>query len=98
MIHAIQPDLISEPIVLFVISTTGSGVEPRDMTAIWNMLLRSDLPEDLFEGLPFAVFGLGDTSYEKFCWTAKVLSRRMKSLGATEICERGEADDQDPMG
>ncbi|KAF6749571.1 hypothetical protein DFP72DRAFT_539431 [Ephemerocybe angulata] len=92
------PDLIEEPLVVFVLSTTGSGVEPRAMTALWNMLLRADLPGDLFEDLPFAVFGLGDTSYEKFCWAAKMLSRRMKTLGATEICERGEADEQDPLG
>ncbi|KAJ2934640.1 hypothetical protein H1R20_g2466, partial [Candolleomyces eurysporus] len=91
-------DLIEEPLVLFVVSTTGSGVEPRAMTALWNILLRSNLPNDLFEGLPFAVFGLGDTSYEKFCWAAKMLSRRMESLGATEICERGEADEQHPLG
>ncbi|KAJ3508725.1 hypothetical protein NMY22_g16521 [Coprinellus aureogranulatus] len=62
------------------------------------MLLRSDLPEDIFEGLPFAVLGLGDSSYERFCWAAKLLSRRMNSLGATEICPRGEANEQDQLG
>ncbi|KAJ6577333.1 riboflavin synthase domain-like protein [Mycena capillaripes] len=91
-------DLISETLVLFVISTTGSGSEPRAMTLMWKTLLRSDLPADLFDDLSFAVFGLGDTAYEKFCWPAKKLSRRLVSLGATEICERGEGDDQDPLG
>ncbi|KAF7330350.1 NADPH-dependent diflavin oxidoreductase 1 [Mycena venus] len=91
-------DLISETLVLFVISTTGSGAEPRSMTSMWKTLLRSDLPADLFDDLSFAVFGLGDTAYEKFCWPAKKLSRRLASLGATEICERGEGDDQDPLG
>jgi sulfite reductase alpha subunit-like flavoprotein len=93
-----KPDLISENLVIFVASTTGSGVEPRAMTELWNTLLRSDLPEDLFEGLPFAVFGLGDTSYESFNWAAKKLSRRMQSLGAEEIMERGEGDEQHPLG
>jgi len=93
-----QPDLIEEPLVVFVVATTGSGVEPRAMTAFWNMLLRSDLPPDLFDGLPIAVFGLGDSAYEKFCWAAKMLSRRMTSLGAIEICEKGEADEQNHMG
>ncbi|KAF9007017.1 hypothetical protein BDQ17DRAFT_1324286 [Cyathus striatus] len=37
------------------------------------------------EDLPFAVF-------------AKKLSRRMISLGATEICTRGEGDEQHPLG
>ncbi|TEB33682.1 riboflavin synthase domain-like protein [Coprinellus micaceus] len=90
--------LPEEPLVVFVLATTGSGVEPRSMTALWNTLLRSDLPEDLFEGLPFAVLGLGDSSYERFCWAAKLLSRRMNSLGATEICPRGEANEQDQLG
>lgn len=94
----VQSDLISETLVLLVISTTGSGVEPRAMSLMWKTLLRSDLPSDLFDELSFAVFGLGDSAYEKFCWPAKKLSRRFVSLGATEICERGEGDDQDPLG
>ncbi|THU80848.1 riboflavin synthase domain-like protein [Dendrothele bispora CBS 962.96] len=91
-------DLISEPLVFFVVSTTGSGIEPRSMTPLWNMLLRSDLPKDLFDELHFAIFGLGDTSYEKFCWPAKKLARRMESLGATKIYATGEGDDQHPLG
>jgi sulfite reductase alpha subunit-like flavoprotein len=96
--HPSQPELISEKLVIFVVSTTGSGTEPRSMASLWRMLLRSDLPVDLFEDLLFAVFGLGDTSYEKFCWPAKKLARRMSTLGATEICERGEGDDQHQLG
>ncbi|KAK0239927.1 hypothetical protein EDD85DRAFT_823794 [Armillaria nabsnona] len=91
-------DLINESLIVFVIATTGSGVEPRSMTSLWNMLLRSDLPPDLFEDIHFTVFGLGDSAYERFCWPAKKLSRRMKGLGATEIYERGEGDDQHMLG
>ncbi|TFY74580.1 hypothetical protein EWM64_g9432 [Hericium alpestre] len=91
-------DIVSETLAVFVVSTTGTGKEPRAMTPLWNMLLRSDLPPDLFEDLEFAVFGLGDTAYEKFCWPAKKLSRRLESLGATEICPRGEGDDQHTLG
>lgn len=87
-----------EDLVVFIVSTTGSGVEPRSMTPLWNMLLSARLPADLFEDLSFAVFGLGDTSYEKFCWPAKLLSKRLESLGATEVCERGEGDEQHPLG
>ncbi|KAF9231055.1 hypothetical protein BU15DRAFT_90988 [Melanogaster broomeanus] len=87
-------ELVSEHLVLFVVSTTGSGTEPRAMTPLWNLLLRSDLPDDLFEDLDFGIFGLGDSAYEKFCWPAKKLSRRLTNLGAHEICDRGEGDDQ----
>ncbi|KAH9919058.1 riboflavin synthase domain-like protein [Fomitopsis serialis] len=93
------PDnLISEDLVLFSVATTGSGREPRALTPLWNLLLRSDLPRDLFEDLSFAVFGLGDSAYEKFCWPAKLLSRRLVGLGAGEICARGEGDDQHHLG
>ena len=68
------------------------------MTPLWNLLLRSDLPKDLFEDLSFAVFGLGDSAYEKFCWPAKLLERRLHTLGAKTIVSRGEGDDQDHLG
>ncbi|KAJ7056549.1 hypothetical protein C8F01DRAFT_1154064 [Mycena amicta] len=79
-------DLISEPVVIFVVATTGSGIEPRSMSSMWKTLLRSDLPPDLFEDLSFALFGLGDSAYEKFCWPAKKLARRLESLGAHQLC------------
>ena len=94
----VQSDLIHETLIIFIVSTTGSGQEPRSMTTLWNMLLRSDLPDDILEDLHFAVFGLGDSSYEKFCWPAKKLSRRLVGLGATQICHRGEGDDQHHFG
>jgi len=68
------------------------------MTPLWKSLLRSDLPRDFFEELHYAVFGLGDSSYEKFCWPAKKLSRRLEHLGATAICSRGEGDTQHTHG
>jgi sulfite reductase alpha subunit-like flavoprotein len=68
------------------------------MTTFWSSLLRADLPSDLFDHLHFAVFGLGDAAYEKFCWPAKLLERRLLSLGATQLVERGEADDQHQLG
>ncbi|KZP05434.1 riboflavin synthase domain-like protein, partial [Athelia psychrophila] len=91
-------ELISETTVIFVVSTFGSGTEPRSMTPLWQQLLRSDLPPDLFEDLSFASFGLGDTSYEKFCWPSKLLNRRMENLGGVEICPRGEGDEQHRLG
>ena len=45
----VQSDLIHETLIIFIVSTTGSGQEPRSMTTLWNMLLRSDLPDDILE-------------------------------------------------
>ena len=96
-VPAYQLDLVSEGIVIFVISTTESGVEPRSMTPLWNDLLRH-LPPDTFKDLPFSVFGLGDTSYKKFCWAMKKLSRRLQSLRASEFYQHGEGNEQHPLG
>ncbi|KAL1759766.1 hypothetical protein FB107DRAFT_204590 [Schizophyllum commune] len=90
--------LLTEPLVIFVISTSGSGREPRTASPLFNLLLRADLPHDLFDELSFTVFGLGDSAYEKFCWPAKVLNARLRGLGAHEILARGEGDDQHTMG
>ncbi|KAB5591608.1 hypothetical protein CTheo_4956 [Ceratobasidium theobromae] len=90
--------LIEEPLVIFVCSTTGNGVEPASMTPLWYALLRAELPSDLFEDMDFAVLGLGDSSYQRFNWAAKRLQRRLLGLGGREICDRGEADDQHPRG
>ncbi|CEL56516.1 hypothetical protein RSOLAG1IB_07865 [Rhizoctonia solani AG-1 IB] len=68
------------------------------MTSLWTALLRAELPSDLFEDMEFAVLGLGDSSYQRFNWAAKRLQRRLLSLGGNELCERGEADDQDARG
>lgn len=68
------------------------------MTPLWRQLLRSDLPPDLFEDLAYASFGLGDSSYERFCWPSKLLARRLESLGGTELCKRGDGDEQDNLG
>jgi len=89
---------VSESVVIYIVSTSGTGKEPRTMTPMWRSLLRSDLPNDFFEDLHYAVFGLGDSSYEKFCWPAKKLSRRLERLGATAICPRAEGDTQHTLG
>lgn len=84
--------------VVFIVSTTGSGSDPRAMNGLWSLLARAELPRDLFEGFKYTVFGLGDSAYEKFCWPAKKLDRRLEHLGAQKLIARGEGDDQHPMG
>lgn len=46
----------------------------------------------------YAVFGLGDSSYGKYNWVGKKMSRRLDALGATAVVERGEGDDQNEWG
>lgn len=84
--------------VVTVCATTGNGVEPRSMSSFWKSLVRADLPHDLLDHLDVASFSLGDSSYERFCWAGKKLHRRLKALGAHDIIERVDADEQHYLG
>ncbi|TKY88022.1 hypothetical protein EX895_003118 [Sporisorium graminicola] len=91
-------DLVGESLVLFVISTTGQGEFPTSARPFWNFLLRKGIPEDILADVTFSAFGLGDTTYLRFCWPVRLLSRRLKALGAVELVEHGEGDDMHYLG
>lgn len=90
--------LIEEHLVVFVVATTGDGVEPDNMKQAWRFLLKRSLPAQSLQGLRFACLGLGDSSYPKFNYAAKKLSKRLQNLGATSVCPVGLCDDQHDYG
>lgn len=90
--------LIEERLVIFVVATTGDGMEPDNMKHAWRFLLKRSLPSNSLEGLQFACLGLGDSSYSKFNYAAKKLHKRLLNLGATSICPLGLCDDQHDYG
>ncbi|XP_039288461.1 NADPH-dependent diflavin oxidoreductase 1 isoform X2 [Nilaparvata lugens] len=90
--------LINEPLVIFVCSTTGQGDQPDNMKNFWRFLLRKSLPSDSLQNSKFAVLGLGDSSYVKFNFVAKKLHRRLISLGGESLCDVGLADEQHDLG
>ena len=90
--------LPSQPLVLFVCSTTGQGEAPDNMRGLYRFLLRRDLPADSLSGVRTAVFGLGDSSYPLFNAIARRLSARLAELGATALLPRGLGDDQADRG
>lgn len=91
-------DLINEALVIIVLATTGNGDFPTSALSFWRFLLRSDLPVDILSDVTFATFGLGDSSYARFCWPARKLNKRLQGLGAYELIPSGEADDQHYLG
>mmetsp|Transcript_25974 Transcript_25974/g.73676 ORF Transcript_25974/g.73676 Transcript_25974/m.73676 type:complete len:563 (+) Transcript_25974:2-1690(+) len=93
-----RADLPNESLVFFVVATTGDGDPPDNMKQFWRFLLRKGLPANVLNDLTFAVFGLGDSSYAKYNYTAKKLRNRLLQLGAKEFVERGFGDDQGPLG
>eukprot|EP01041_Mallomonas_annulata_P001792 gene1792-3480_t len=90
--------LPSERVVIFVVSTTGDGTAPTNMQSFWKFLLRKSLGMDSLSAMKFVVFGLGDSSYEKFNATARRLTTRLKQLGAQELIPVGLGDDQARYG
>ena len=58
--------LVDENIVIFFVSTTGDGEVPSSMKSFWSYLLRKGLPVGCLKTLKHAVFGFGDSSYEKY--------------------------------
>ncbi|KAL2609095.1 hypothetical protein R1flu_027668 [Riccia fluitans] len=84
--------------VIFVASTCGQGDPPPMMKNFWRFLLRKSLGEHWLEGTEYAVFGLGDSGYQKYNLVAKKLDRRLADLGAKQIVSRGLGDDQHRSG
>ncbi|KAF9618175.1 hypothetical protein IFM89_000644 [Coptis chinensis] len=90
--------LPNEEAVVFVVSTTGQGDIPNSMKVFWRFLLQKNLSQNWLKGVRYAVFGLGDSGYQKFNFAAKKLDKRLSDLGGTPIIERGLGDDQHPLG
>ncbi|EPQ27089.1 uncharacterized protein PFL1_05373 [Pseudozyma flocculosa PF-1] len=90
--------LAGESLVVFVVSVTGQGEFPTAARSFWRFLLRSDLAHDALDHLSFAAFGCGDSSYPRFNWPVRMLRRRLAALGADELVEHGEGDEQHYLG
>ncbi len=83
-------DLSRETRVAAITSTYGEGQMPDDAQAFWKSLCSAKARQlDLVE---FAVLGLGDSSYEKFCQAAKNLDKRLEELGAKRVLPRVDCD------
>ncbi|XP_070706210.1 NADPH-dependent diflavin oxidoreductase 1 isoform X2 [Pempheris klunzingeri] len=91
-------NLISEPLVVFVCSTTGQGDPPDNMKNFWRFLFKKSLPVGSLSQLDCAMLGLGDSSYPKFNFVAKKLHKRLQQLGASMLLPVGLADDQHDLG
>jgi sulfite reductase (NADPH) flavoprotein alpha-component len=76
-------DLASEKLVLLLCSTWGDGDMPDHAVAFWNFLQSDKAPK--LPNTAFAVFGLGDKNYRRFCQSGKNLDARFEELGAKRL-------------
>ncbi|WP_061324947.1 NADPH-dependent assimilatory sulfite reductase flavoprotein subunit [Serratia rubidaea] len=82
--------IAQERLLLVVASTQGEG-EPAEEAVALHKFLHSKKAPKLNE-TAFAVFGLGDTSYENFCQSGKDFDAKLAELGAERLVERVDAD------
>ncbi len=82
--------LAKETHVIIVASTHGEGEAPDDAVVLHEFLQSKKAPK--LPNLQYAVLGLGDSSYEFFCQTAKDFDQFLSQLGATAIVPRLDAD------
>jgi sulfite reductase alpha subunit-like flavoprotein len=67
--------------VLIVCSTTGNGDAPENADRFVRFVKRRTTSSDSFSGVVYTVLGLGDTNYDQFCATGKLIDQRMAALG-----------------
>ena len=82
--------IASEKLLVIVTSTQGEGESPEEAVALHKFLFSKKAPK--LEGTAFAVFGLGDPSYEFFCQSGKDFDSRLAELGAERLLDRVDAD------
>ncbi|HVV87586.1 MAG TPA: GTP-binding protein [Kofleriaceae bacterium] len=83
-------DLAKERVLFVVVATHGDGDPADDTRALHDFVLGRRAPR--LPELRFAVLGLGDSSYPKFCHVARLLDDRLAALGGRRLRARGECD------
>jgi sulfite reductase (NADPH) flavoprotein alpha-component len=82
--------IAGEKLLVVVTSTQGEGESPEEAVALHKFLFSKKAPK--LDGTAFAVFGLGDTSYEFFCQSGKDFDSKLAELGGERLLDRVDAD------
>ncbi|GAA3911908.1 NADPH-dependent assimilatory sulfite reductase flavoprotein subunit [Gibbsiella dentisursi] len=82
--------IAQERLLIIIASTQGEGEPAEEAVALHKFLHSKKAPK--LDNTAFAVFGLGDTSYENFCQSGKDFDARLAELGAERLVERVDAD------
>ncbi|EEJ3489306.1 NADPH-dependent assimilatory sulfite reductase flavoprotein subunit [Salmonella enterica subsp. arizonae serovar 56:z4,z23:-] len=79
-----------EKLLVVVTSTQGEGEPPEEAVALHKFLFSKKAPR--LNNTAFAVFSLGDTSYEFFCKAGKDFDNKLAELGGERLLDRVDAD------
>ncbi len=86
-------DFVSSPLAVIVCSTTGNGDPPSNAELFWRFIRKRTHPKNMCAGVRYAVLGLGDTNYDKFCAAAKTIVKRLGELEAKPFYDSAFADE-----
>lgn len=79
--------------LVVICSTTGNGDAPENAESFWRSTKLRSAAKDLYLGVKYAVLGLGDTNYDKFCHMGKAFHKRIGELGGEVALELHCADE-----
>lgn len=82
--------IANEKLLIVVASTQGEGEPAEEAVALHKFLFSKKAPK--IDNTAFAVFGLGDTSYEFFCQAGKDFDAKLAELGGERLLDRVDAD------
>ena len=82
--------IANEKLLIVVASTQGEGEPAEEAVALHKFLFSKKVPK--LDNTAFAVFGLGDTSYEFFCQAGKDFDTKLAELGGERLLDRVDAD------
>lgn len=82
--------IAQEKQLIVMASTQGEGEPPEEAVALYKFLFSKKAPT--LANTAFAVFALGDSSYERFCQAGKDIDERLAALGAERLLTRVDAD------
>jgi sulfite reductase (NADPH) flavoprotein alpha-component len=82
--------IAQEKLLVVVTSTQGEGEPPEEAVALHKFLMSKKAPK--LDNTAFAVFGLGDTSYEFFSQAGKDFDSKLAEMGGERLLDRVDAD------
>ncbi|MBD2822712.1 NADPH-dependent assimilatory sulfite reductase flavoprotein subunit [Xenorhabdus sp. 42] len=79
-----------ESLLIIITSTQGEGEPAEEAVALYKYLHSKKAPS--MKETAYAVFALGDSSYEHFCQAGKDFDSRLNELGAQRLLDRVDVD------